>query len=85
MIPEISFSAVHDFIADRQQATSSFEAGGAAFGTKGAEPAKTTYIAGVGLHHKTASNTTITLKYDYSFRSQFNGHSGLLNIKREWA
>ncbi|MDB2683065.1 autotransporter domain-containing protein, partial [Alphaproteobacteria bacterium] len=76
--PGINLGVRHDVIGDEFESTSNFTGGGAAFNTKGFDPAQTTFDVGAGVVYSTPSNWELTASYDYEAKSDFDSHTGLL-------
>lgn len=84
LIPDFHTKWLYDYIADNQQATSTFTGGGAAFATNGFNPPKSSYNVGAKLTILTKQNFSVTFNYDCEFKSDFYSHSGYANMRYEF-
>lgn len=88
IVPTIHAGINYDFVGDEHKTNSRFTnagtAAGAVFISKGAQPAKFGYQAGIAFTMHTDNAWEITAAYDYSGRSDFKAHSGMLNFRYNW-
>ena len=84
LVPELSAVWLYDFIGDKQQSTSTFNAGGGSFGTDGAEPPQHSAAVGVGLSFRSSANITLAANYDAEIKSNFLAHSGRLKLRYDF-
>ncbi len=78
--PSLRAGYSYDTIDDNINATSQFVAGGPAFGTNGAKPARSEMNAGAGLTYVTASNWDVSANYDYTFKQDYDAHTGIVRV-----
>jgi outer membrane autotransporter protein len=81
LIPEVHAKWLYDFIGDPQETTAQFAGGGAAFATRGLDPAQSSYNAGAKLTWLTKSNVTVSVSYDFGVKEGFSSHSGHLHVR----
>jgi outer membrane autotransporter protein len=74
--PVLSAGVRYDLVGDEVETTSTFTGGGAAFGTQGMEPGRTTLNLGAGVGYFTTDNWELSAEYDYEYKSDYDGHSG---------
>lgn len=82
--PEAHAGVYYDFNASRQETNNLFLGSTVGFDTKGVKPAHESYEVGVGLNVYAMSDLTLTLNYDYSFKSDFHSNTGYLKLRYEW-
>jgi outer membrane autotransporter protein len=82
--PEAHAGVYYDFNASRQETNNVFLGSTVGFDTKGVKPAHESYEVGVGLNVYAMSELTLTLNYDYSFKSDFHSNTGYLKLRYEW-
>lgn len=85
VIPEIHLNAFTDSVNDRQEATGQMTGGGYAFLSTGAVPASGSIEVGAGLAVHSYKNTSFTIQYDYTARSDYHRHSAFIKLRHEWA
>ncbi|WP_043531890.1 autotransporter outer membrane beta-barrel domain-containing protein [Litchfieldella xinjiangensis] len=81
--PQATFMAYHDFADDRATSTASFVRGGSSFVTQGADPANTTYEAGVGVDYLLGA-FSLGLSYDFVTKSDFDADSFVAKMRYEF-
>jgi len=69
--PELKLMAYHDFAADRASSTSSFVLGGSSFVTHGANPARDSYEASLGVNYRLGA-LSLGAGYEHVGRSGFD-------------
>lgn len=74
-IPSIKAAWLFDYLADRFETTAKFGGGGAAFTTKGAEPARNGLLLGGELAFLNKGNMTLTGNYDLELKDEFWGQT----------
>ena len=75
-VPEVHFKWLYDFIGDEAATTATFTGGGGSFRTLGADPAQSSYNAGVRLTLFTKGNITLSVAYDFETKSDYDSHTG---------
>ena len=81
VVPEVHVSWRHEFLDERQVNTSTFTGGGASFTTNGFDPANNSFNVGASYSVYQENNIDIQVSYDYEAKSDYRGHSGILNIR----
>jgi outer membrane autotransporter protein len=76
--PSLHLGYRYDLIGDEVEATTTFAGGGAAFGTQGPDPARSTFVAGAAVDFYSTANWELSVNYDYTFKEDFDAHSGFL-------
>lgn len=76
--PSVNAGYRYDVIGDDISTTSSFTGGGAAFNTKGMDPARSQFDVGAAVKYMTVNNWDFTAQYDYQFKSDYDAHNGIL-------
>ncbi len=76
--PSISAGYAYDLLSDNVESTSHFLAGGPAFKTQGADPARGEFNAGAGLIYSTPANWDLSANYDYTYKSDYAAHTGIV-------
>jgi hypothetical protein len=74
----------YDVLDGAADTTASFTAGGSTFGISGVDAADSTFGVGVGLKFYDASGWDFTANYDYTFKSDYQAHSGFLRAAYEF-
>jgi len=82
--PNVHASYKYDVIGDSADTSASFTAGGSTFDTKALDPADSTFQAGVGLKLIETNGWDVTANYDYTFKSDYDSHSGFLRVAYEF-
>jgi outer membrane autotransporter protein len=77
-MPEVYIGWRHDLLDETQVTTSSFSGGGAAFNTRGLDPADSSINIGGTLSVYSSSAIEIQGKYDFETKSGYQSHSGTL-------
>lgn len=85
VVPYLQFYVLHDFVQDKQIATSHMLGGGFDFRTEGAEPEGTTYEAGAGISVHSYKDFIFDLYYDFAAHSRYTRHTAGLKLRYEWA
>lgn len=75
-VPELHAAVTHELGDVRQVNTASFAAGGAAFTTEGADPARTGLNLGASLGIFSKDNLDIRASYDFDYKSDYQAHAG---------
>ncbi len=76
--PELRAGYRYDFVGDEYATTSTFTGGGAAFQTKGFDPAQSTFDLGAGVTYYAVDNWELTADYTFEFKEDYDAHSGVL-------
>ena len=71
----------YDVMTDRPLVTSTLAGGGAAFGTRGAEPDEFVYRGSVGLTAAPTERVSVEFKYAFDGRSDYQSHGGLAALR----
>ena len=71
----------YDVMTDRPLVTSTLAGGGAAFGTRGAEPDEFVYRGRVGLTAAPTERVSVEFKYAFDGRSDYQSHGGLAALR----
>jgi len=82
--PAVHLGYAYDAIGDKVETSSFFtnDPGGAAnsFRTNGPDPARSRFDAGVGLTYMTAANWDLSANYNYTYKQDYDAHSGVLRL-----
>jgi outer membrane autotransporter protein len=81
IMPELHAAWRHEFLDEIQVNTSTYTGGGASFITTGADPANNTFNIGASFSMFLENNVDIKFSYDFDTKSDYKGHSGLINIR----
>ncbi|EHJ93955.1 autotransporter family protein [Vreelandella boliviensis] len=81
--PQAMLMGYRDFADDRATSTASFVRGGASFVTQGADPANTTYEAGVGVDYLLGA-FSMGVSYDFVSKSDFNADSVVAKLRYDF-
>ena len=71
----------YDVMTDPPLVTSTLAGGGAAFGTRGAEPDEFVYRAGVGFTAAPTERVAVEFQYAFDGRSDHQSHGGSINFR----
>lgn len=82
--PDLHGSYKYDVIGDSADTTASFAAGGSTFEAVGADPATSVFSLGAGLKLYDQNGWDFTANYDYTFKSDYEAHSGFLRAAYEF-
>jgi outer membrane autotransporter protein len=80
LTPSISAGYAYDAIGDTIDTTAQFIAGGPAFQTMGAKPARSEVNGGLGLTYTTTANWDLSANYDYTHKENYDAHTGVLRM-----
>ncbi|MCY1186510.1 hypothetical protein D9M73_273890 [compost metagenome] len=75
--------AYQDLIGDQTASTSTFVLGGTPFATNGAEPARSSFEAGVGVDYRVGA-LTLTAGYDYLTKEDFNADTFTAKVRYDF-
>lgn len=75
--PAIHVGYAYDAIGDDIETTSTFNGVGTAFTTSNS-PSRSRVNAGLGVTYMTTSNWDVSANYDYTYKQDFNAHSGVV-------
>lgn len=78
IMPSLGLGVRHDLIGDEFEASNQFAGGGTAFKVKGADPASTTFDAGLGLKYQSTSNWTLSADYNFEYKSDYSSNAGMV-------
>ncbi|MCY1304562.1 outer membrane autotransporter barrel domain protein [compost metagenome] len=81
--PELRLMAYQDLIGDQTASTSTFVLGGTPFATNGAEPARSSFEAGVGVDYRVGA-LTLTAGYDYLTKEDFNADTFTAKVRYDF-
>jgi autotransporter-associated beta strand protein len=81
LTPEVHARWLYDFIADKQETTSSFAGGGGSFATQGFDPARNALNVGGRLALVTKGNWSFDANYDFEYKQDFTSHTGWADIR----
>jgi outer membrane autotransporter protein len=76
--PSINVGYAYEALGERLETTGNFIGGATSFTTKGADPAQHSVTGGVGLTFKTTSGWDVNANYDYTYKSDFDAHTGIV-------
>ncbi|MBI3441459.1 MAG: autotransporter domain-containing protein [Proteobacteria bacterium] len=78
--PAVRLGYAYEALNDRIDLTSSFtgDAAGTAFATQGPKPDRSEFDAGLGLTYMTTANWDLSANYDYTYKTHYDGHTGVL-------
>jgi outer membrane autotransporter protein len=76
--PSVHAGYTYDAIGDNVEVTSAYTGGGASFKTSGADPAQSTFDAGLGVTYATTANWDLSANYDYAYKQDYYAHSGTI-------
>ncbi len=80
MKPSVHVGYAYDAIGDRYQTLAGFVGApaGGTFATSGADPARSTFNAGLGVTYMTTANWDVSANYDFAYKQDYDAHSGVL-------
>lgn len=78
LAPEIRVGYRYDLAGDAVETTSSFVGGGPAFKSEGFDPARSAFDLGAGLTYFSADSWELSADYNFTFKSDYDNHSGFL-------
>lgn len=78
LMPSLGLGVRHDLIGDEFEATNQFAGGGTAFKVEGADPASTTFDAGLGVKYQSTSNWTLSADYNFEYKSDYSANAGMV-------
>lgn len=76
--PSVHSGYRYDLIGDHLESANTFSAGGPAFDTKGIQPGRGTFSAGMNLKYQTAQNWEFTAKYEFQYKSNYTNNAAFL-------
>lgn len=71
----------YDTIGERGSLTAAFVGGGTQFVTKGADPERLSFRAGLGLVTNASNGVEVTARYDYEGKSGFDDHTASVKVR----
>jgi len=83
-IPSIKTSYLYDYISSRFDTTASFQGGGSAFKTSGAEPARNAFVLGTELAFLNRGHLTITGNFDLELRDTYESYTYYLTLRYDF-
>ena len=80
MKPALHVGYGYDALNDRVDMTSSFvgDSTGTAFTTEGPTPDRSSFNAGAGIVYATTANWDLSANYDYTYKSNYDSHTGVI-------
>ncbi len=79
LTPAVDFGYRYDVIGDAVEASSTFNGGGAAFKTTGADPSQGKFNIGASLAYDMDSAASVKVSYDYEMKGEdYSAHSGFV-------
>lgn len=81
--PHAKLMAYHDFAADQVSSTSSFVLGGTPFVSKGSDPVRNSYEAGVGADYSLGA-LTLGLAYEHLGKTDFNADTVVAKVRYDF-
>jgi outer membrane autotransporter protein len=82
--PDLHASYKYDLIGDSADTFVSFAAGGSTFAVDGVDPARSAFGIGAGVKFFDTSGWDFTANYDYTFKDEYNAHSGFVRAAYEF-
>jgi outer membrane autotransporter protein len=78
--PAVHVGYAYDALNDRVDVSSTFagDTTGTAFTTEGARPDRSSFNAGAGVVYATTANWDLSANYDYTYKSHYDSHTGIL-------
>ena len=77
-MPEAHIGWRYDFLDEEQANSSNFTGGGTAFGTRGLNPADSSFNVGGTMSVYSSGRTQFQMKYDFESKSGYDAHAGFL-------
>jgi outer membrane autotransporter protein len=78
---ELHAAWLYDVVADKQEFTSIYSGGGAAFKTEGASPARHGANVGASITLHSTGNVSLSANYDAEIKDRYISHNGMLTAR----
>ena len=78
LIPSASIGYSYEALGEELETSASFFAGGATFNSTGVDPAQHSVNGGLGVVYETTQNWSLSADYDYTYKSDYDRHSGMV-------
>lgn len=78
LTPSVKAGYSYEALGENLETSGSFIGGGAAFVTKGYDPAQHSVTGGLGLKYSTGDSWDFSADYDYTSKSDYDSHSGII-------
>ncbi len=76
--PSLSVGYAYDTLADNIESTAHFTSGSPVFTSQGADPARNEFNGSAGLTYVTTSNWDLSANYDYTYKTDYQAHTGIV-------
>ena len=83
-IPSLRGSWLYDYVSSRFESSATFQGGGPAFETSGADPAKSAFVIGAELAFLNKGNLTLTGNFDWELRDAYSGYTYYATLRYDF-